>query len=377
MLKFTTKVLNEVREFFSSFDILEDTKNTIPIIVFFSENKVYQKFSKPIIDVILSIHPGQIFYISIDKEDKINDKRINNYYVKPTLINYVFDKLKAKNLFLTVTDLGNNLLNKTKNIDKYIYFFHSAVSTTKNYTSKAFDNYDIILCVGQFQIDEIRYRENTKKLKKKILIPSGYFYFDYLIKNIDYKDKTNEILIAPSWNKNIKNSLNMHFVDLIEVLIKKNFKVIFRPHPEHFKRSKKILNNINNRFFGQNFTFDIDSNNINSMKKAKCLITDSSGIAIEYMTILKRPVLYLNENDKIHNSEFKDFSNLITIDEKFRDNFGYLFKISDFDKINLLIEDSEKQFFEKLSKLDSFIETNYFHFGDAKKFLYSNLKKII
>lgn len=372
-----TKVLDEVRDFFSSFEILEDSKNNIPIIVFFSENKVYQKFSKPIIDVVFSIHSGQIFYISIDKEDKINDKRINNYYVKPSLINYVFDNLKAQNLFLTVTDLGNNLLNKTKNIDKYIYFFHSAVSTTKNYTSKAFDNYDVILCVGQFQIDEIRYRENIKKLKKKILIPSGYSYFDYLIKNIDYQGKINEILIAPSWNKNIKNSLNMHFVDLIDVLIKKNFKVIFRPHPEHFKRSKKILNNINYRFSGKNFTFDIDSNNINSMKKAECLITDSSGIAIEYMVILKRPVLYLNENDKIHNSEFKDFSNLLTIDEKFKNKFGYLFKTSDFDKINLLIEDSKIQFFKKLPKLDSFIETNYFHFGNTKKILFSNLKKII
>ena len=67
----------------------------------------------------------------------------------------------------------------------------------------------------------------------------------------------------------------------------------------------------------------------------------------------------------------------MSIDEKFRDNFGYLFKTSDFDKINLLIEDSKIQLFKKLSKLDSFIETNYFHFGDTKKFLFSNLKKII
>ena len=372
-----TKVLDEVKDYFSSLSILEDTKNTIPTIVFFSENKVYQKFSKPIIDVIFLIHPGQIVYISIDKEDKIYDKRINNYYVKPLLINYIFNNLKAKNLFLTVTDLGNNLLNKTKNIDKYIYFFHSPVSTTKNYTSKAFDNYDVIFCLGQFQIDEIRYRENIKKLKKKILISSGYFYFDYLIKNTDYKDERNEILVAPSWNKNMKNFINKHFVELIDVLIKKNYKVIFRPHPEHFKRSKNFLTNVNNQFSGQNFTFDVDSNNLTSMKKAKCLITDSSGIAIEYMVIFKRPVLYLNENDKIHNSEFKYFSNLKTIDEKFKNNFGYLFQKSDFDKINLMIEDSEIQFFKKLSKLDSFVEKNYFHFGNVKNFLFSNLTKII
>ena len=63
-------------------------------------------------------------------------------------INYIFNNLKVKNLFLTITDLVITV-KKNQNIDNYIYYFHSPVSTTKNYTC-SFDNYDVIMRLGQF-----------------------------------------------------------------------------------------------------------------------------------------------------------------------------------------------------------------------------------
>ena len=377
MLKKLIIIFNELRSFFNTLNILSDLNNLKPKIVFFSESKSYQKYSKPIIDILSSKYTDQIYYLSIDKEDVMADKRVKSYVINKILINFFFKKLKANNLFLTVTDLGNNLIKKTNNIDKYIYYFHSPVSTTKNYTPKAFDNYDIIMCNGQFQIDEIKSRENLKELNKKKLIPSGYFYFDHLNENINHDTNFDEILIAPSWNKNIKNFLNENFIDLIDVLLKKNFKVVFRPHPEHFKRSKKILNQIINRFLNENFIFDKDIDNIKSMEKAKCLITDSSGIAIEYMIVLKRPVLYLDEHDKIHNPEFKDYSNLKTIDQTIKQNFGYLFKKKDFNAIDLIIDDSENELKKKLPELNNLINKSFFNYGTTKNFFLSNLKNII
>ena len=123
----------------------------------------------------------------------------------------------------------------------------------------------------------------------------------------------------------MKNYINDGFSDLVDILIK-NYKVIFRPHPEHLKRSKIFLDNLKNKFSGERFKLDIDANNIGSMERAKCLITDSSGIAIEYIIMMKRPILYLDEHDKIHNTEFKDYSSLETIDKKIKENFGFLFK---------------------------------------------------
>ena len=152
----------------SSFNFLNEIKNINPKFIFFSENKSYQKYSKPIIDIICSNYSDQIYYFSIHKDDIIQNKRIKNIYINPFLLKFFFNNIKANNMFLTLTDLGNHFINKTKNVGKYIYYFHSPISTTKSYTPKAFDNYDIIMCNGQFQINEIKKREELKNLKKKI-----------------------------------------------------------------------------------------------------------------------------------------------------------------------------------------------------------------
>lgn len=368
--------IRDIKLFFSSFVILSELKNVKPKFVFFSENKSYQKYSKPIIEILSSKYPDQIYYFSIQKDDKIDDLRIRNFFVNPFLLKFFFNNVRAENMLLTLTDLGNHFIKKTKNIEKYIYYFHSPISTIKSYTPKAFDNFDIIMCNGKFQIKEIEIRQNIKNLSKKKLIPTGYFYFDYLMENSKNDIQCEEILIAPSWNKNEKNFINENFLDLIDTLLKKNYKVTFRPHPEHYKRSKKILKKIKLKSLDINFKFDENFDNIISMQNAKCLITDNSGIAIEYMIAFKRPVLYLDELDKIHNSDIKDYAGLEAIDQIIKDNFGYLFKKSDFDKIDIIIDNSEYKFKKKLPELNNLINLNYFNFGMTKKFLYSNLEKI-
>lgn len=376
MLNSFKKFLNEIRSFFFTLNILIDLRKIKPKFVFYSEKKSYQKYSEPIIDVLNSQFSNPVYYFSSDKFDKFENKNVKNFYINNLFLSTFFKQVKAENMFLTVTDLGNHYIKKTKNIDKYIFYFHSTVSTTKTFTSTAFDNYDLIMCNGKFHIDEIRSRESIKKLKKKKLIPTGYFYFDYLISKIDDKSHCDEILIAPSWNYSVKNFINKNFIDLIDILLKKNYKVIFRPHPEHLKRSKSVIEKIKKNLYHKNFTFDLSDENIISMKKAKCLITDSSGIAIEYMIVLKRPVLYLDEFDKIHNHDFKDYSSLKTIDNKVKENFGFLFKKKDFNQIDKIIDKALINFEKNILKLDDFTKNEFFNFGKSKIFFLSNAKKI-
>ena len=368
--------INKFKSFFFSLNSIINLRNIKPKFIFFSENKSYQKYSKPIIDVLCEEYPNEVYYFSIDEEDKINDKRVKSYFINYLLIKFFFNNVNTENMFLTLTDLDNHFIKKTKKVDKYIYYFHSPISTTKSYTPKAFDNYDTIMCNGNFQIEEIRSRETLKKLNKKELIPTGYLYLDFLKENIDIKKDNNHILIAPSWNYNLKNSINENFIKLIEILLDKKQKVIFRPHPEHYKRSKKILQYIKNKFLNENFEFDNNSENINSMEKAKCLITDNSGIAIEFIITLKRPVLYLDEFDKIHNTEFNNYSALKTIDYKIKKNFGYLFKEKEFNQIDLIINNSIEDFKNKVPMLDSFINENFANYGKTKDYFAKISKKI-
>jgi len=371
------KLLHNIKYFFISYKELQDISKKDLRFVFFSEGRAYQKYSLPIIDVLSAKFPNEIYYFSLDIEDKINNKNIKNYYVHNYfLLKFFFNNIKADNMLMTLTDLGNHFVKKTNNIKRYIYYFHSPVSTTKNYTSKAFDNYDVILCNGDFQINEIKLRENIKNFKKKKLIPTGYFYFDVIQKKINLDLNPEKILIAPSWNYKQKYYINKNFIELTEFLLKKNYQVIFRPHPEHFKRSEKMLFDLNKKFLNNNFEIDDHHSNIKSIENSKCLITDSSGIAIEYLFFTKRPILYLNEFEKIHNTEFADYDKISTIDEKIKNNFGCLFYKKDFNNIDIIIKKSFFELNKRKINLDKFIKEYYSNFTLSQNYLKNNLKDI-
>ena len=307
-----SKIFEKIKNNYKIFNNINSINKKKPKFIFYSENKAYQKYAYLLIKLISKNYPGEVYYISSDIDDKILDKNVINIFIGNNFLTvYFFNFIKTENMFLTLTDLGNHFIKKTKNVKKYIYYFHSPISTIKSYTQGAFDNYDLIFCNGEYQFNEIRKRESIVKIKKKELLQTGYFYFDYLVNKIQTINKSKEILIAPSWNYNAKNLINPNFEKIIEKLLKKGFIVRFRPHPELIKRSKVTLDNINKKFINSNYIFDNEAENLDSMQKAKCLITDNSGIAIEYILLFKKPVLYFEDLEKIHNKNYKDFSNYI------------------------------------------------------------------
>jgi len=348
-----------------------------PKFVFYSESKTYQKYILLLIQLLSKKYPNEVYYVSSDKNDRIDNLNIKNIFIGEGMLrNYFFSSINAENIILTVTDLDNNLIKKTKKIKNYIYYFHAPVSTTKIYTETAFDNYEIIFCNGDYQINEIRRRELLKKIPKKKLIKTGYLYFDYLQNRIKQPKLVDEILIAPSWNYNKENFFNENFELIIEKLLKDGFKVRFRPHPENLKRSQLTLNNIKKKFINKRFIFDDDNENIKSMENAKCLITDNSGIAIEYVLLFNKPVLYFEDFDKIHNTEFNMYNDLMTMEDKVKNKFGYIFKIDDIDNISFLINKSTSEFKNKDIEIKEFINENFYNFGKMINNFDKNLKKI-
>ena len=345
-------------------NILKLTDKKIKI-VFYSESKSYQKCSNTLIKFFAEKYPNQVYYVSSDLDDKIANLNVKNLFIgNGFLMNFFFSIIKAEYFFLTLTDLDNHSLKKSKKIDNYIYYFHSGGSTFQGYTESSFDNYDIILCNGQFHVDEIRFREDKKKLTHKKLILTGFFYFDDIMKKIKHNEIVDEILIAPSWNYKYKNFINESFIKVIDELLKKNHKVTFRPHPEHYKRSKNILKFINEKFYSyKGFRFDNDSENIKSMEKAKCIITDISNISFEYMLLFNRPVLYLEGINKIHNNDYLEYENFESMENKFKNKFGLSFLETEINKIDLIVIDSIENFYLKIPDLNKFKSKYFFNFG--------------
>tara|TARA_B100001057_G_scaffold493667_1_gene588618 strand:- start:3472 stop:4578 length:1107 start_codon:yes stop_codon:yes gene_type:complete len=336
--------------------------------IFFSEEKSYQKYYILLIEKLLT-KKYSIAYLSSDKNDFINLKGINNFYVGEGLTRmFAFMIVRSKFLFLTLPDLGYNEIKKQPdNINYYIYFFHAVNSAHRAFKKNAFNNYDIIFCAGEYHYNELRKLEEINNSKKKFLPKTGYLYFDYLSKNNKELKKEDFVLVAPSWNYNKKNFLNETCLNLITNLLKSDQKVFFRPHMEHHKRNKNTLNTIKEKFStNKNFIFDEKTENLDSMLKSKILITDNSGIAIEYMFSLKRPVIYFDYFSKIHNELF-DKINIKPMEDQIKEKFGYFVKEKHVDDLDLkhLISDAEKKFLDNSQNLQNFINKNFFNFENS------------
>ena len=113
------------------------------------------------------------------------------------------------------------------------------------------------------------------------------------------------------------------------------------------------------------------------MEKAKCLITDASAIAIEYVLMFKRPVLYLDDIDKVHNNRFLEYEDLITMDQKIKDTFGFSFKKNQINEIDLILSKALSDFVNKDDEINNFLDNYFYNFGETKNQLNDEINKIL
>ena len=93
------------------------------------------------------------------------------------------------------------------------------------------------------------------------------------------------------------------------------------------------------------FFFDDNISNISSMEKSEILITDNSGIMLEFGLVLNRPCLCFNEEQKIHNVDFKSL-NIESLEEIFIKNFTKELK-------NVEVDNIEEHYLNTLKNYDN------------------------
>tara|TARA_B100000003_G_scaffold208324_1_gene228264 strand:+ start:3132 stop:4271 length:1140 start_codon:yes stop_codon:yes gene_type:complete len=349
------KKLYILKELYKSFfSLLFSQINKKKDFVFYSESLFYKNYYYDLLNKLNNKKKSvSILSSDINEYLDLKNNNFNVYFIGTGFFRIlVFNIINCNNFLMTMTDIGNNL-NKSKFCDKYIYFFHCMHSTHKMYTEKAFDNYNVIFTIGQFQTKEIIKNENVNKLNKKKIFETGYFYLDFLEKNCNKKisDKKN-ILFAPSWNYDQNNLFNNHGYNIIDKLLKSNFELTFRPHPEIIKRNKNEYIKIINQFKNNNsFKIDNHHSNINSMEKASLLITDNSSIAVEYSFVFYRPVIFIDYKDKIHNKNYEKISNF-TFEGDFKNKIGISISNDQIDNLGQICEQSISNSFSKRNEID-------------------------
>lgn len=285
-------------------------------LVFYSESNGFYKYFGPVLDEIFNRSNMTVHYITSDPDDRIFERaktntRLKTYYIGQKKLITLMMKMDADVVVMTMSDLENYHYKRSyvrKDIH-YIYMFHYPLSTHMVLHTGALDHYDEILCVGEFQIPEIRKSEELYGLPKKKLDICGYCQLDSLYKSytaaVKKENEKPHILIAPSWQED--NILDSCVNELLNCLLGQGWVIKVRPHPEYIKRYKPRMDSIIDHwknYKGNDLEFETDFSSNESIYSSDIVITDWSGTATEFSFITLRPCVFINTPPKVNNPDY-------------------------------------------------------------------------
>lgn len=319
-------------------------------IVFYSEGSSYYGYFEGIIDYLTNKLNLKVHYVTSEADDPIfetENRNIIPFYIN-NLVGFFTRLLDSKLLIMTMTDLGNFHIKRSEYGAKHIYVFHHIGSTHLVLRHGALDNYDVILCAGPHQMEEIRRAEELYRLKKKMLVKYGYYRLEKIFKESGLHEKKPsgykaKILVAPSWGE--KNIFELCGRELIRELTEGGYEVIARPHPMQWHTNAKLLEALEKEFQGMG-NFILERNiPTTTLAEADLLISDWSSVAIEYAFGTERPVLYIDVPKKVRNPNYKDFG-IVPLEEKIRTRIGAVLGLKEIKNVEAsiinLLENKEK-----------------------------------
>jgi len=345
------------------------------LIVFYSEDISSFVHFEQIIHELTEKMGCQICYVTSAKDDPIltsQNKRIKAFYIGLGAIRTkFFMELKAEVLVMTMPNLETYFIKRSKVYPvHYVYVFHSIVSTHTIYRKGAFDHFDSIFCVGPHHVEEISATESVYDLKHKNLVKYGYGLLDNLQTNKSMKnqqrcteDGKKKILVAPSWGKN--GLLETKGLELVKILLDGGYHVTVRPHPMTIRKWSKTIKAIENEFKSNaNFEIEKDVSTFESLYSAYGLISDWSGIAIEYAFACELPVLYIDGSPKINNSSYDKIA-CEALEITIRNLIGKVISPNELESLPKIIESTYENIDNFKTKIQEVRDKTVFNLGES------------
>ncbi len=299
-------------------------------IVVYSEGASYWVFFKPVVDALTRRHDESLCYLTSDPGDPLlegDDPRIRAFYIGDgSAQTYLFRSIEAGVMVMTMPNLHNFHLLRSLNPVHYVYLHHSIVSTHMIYRRGAFDHFDSVLCVGPHHQTEIRQWERLNGLPAKRLLRHGYGPLDTLLDAAAARpgpapaEPGLRILVAPSWGPN--GLLETCGAELVDVLLAAGHRVSVRPHPQTRRRTPAVLDRLHGRFGAHpGFALNEDTTSFDQLFEAHLMVSDWSGVALEFAFGLERPVLFVDVPRKVNNPEYTKLD-AVPLEVAIRDEIG-------------------------------------------------------
>ena len=254
-----------------------------------------------------------------------------------------FKSLKSKLLITTMPDLDVYHIKRSIYNVKYIYIFHSLVSSHRIYNQNAFDAYDFIFCATKKHVEEIRIREKIFNLKRKKLISFGYTRLDIILESLEKKSffKGNKnVLLAPTWGTEFTEI--KFLTKIINLFLVNGYNTCLRLHPMTVLKNQGLVKEIKKKYIkSKNFNIDNSNLGIKNFYTYDNLITDWSGIALEFAFAKLTPVIFIDTKPKIRNPEWLKIS-AICIEDQIRNKIGLIIKKKNIQNIDKVIDQIDK-----------------------------------
>ena len=357
MLEFFEK-LSDFKNFFS---IKTDKK----LVIFYSENLNYRNYLLPLANRFANEEKFKTVYVTSDLNDKKKfNKNVETFYIGTGFFRLAFFTLVKCDFLITSLSNLNNNIKVSKKCKKLVYVPHALCSTHKVYERSAFQHYDIFFATGNYQKVELEKAEKTYNFNQKKIFNVGYVFFENFKKKeeaLDLKEKNN-IIFAPSWQRGKRNLLEDHGKKIIKILLEKNFSVTLRIHPEAAKRLKYKIKSLTKDFMNENnFIINTNLQDFSFFKKSEILISDNGGVALEYIYLYNKPVLYINYSEKIQNEDFKSIHE-DTFEDTFKKDYCHQIDIKNIENIDQKIIELKSNYSdEKIRKSIDYINKNIYN----------------
>jgi YidC/Oxa1 family membrane protein insertase len=352
--------------------------NSLPVssksIVFYSEGKPSSPHLGPLIEELVTRGRSVQLLLS-DKDDplvEISDSKIDSHWIGTGAARtWVYSGLDAAIFVTTTPDLETMHLKRSKHDVYYVYAHHSMISTHMGYRPAAFDHFDAIFCTGQHHIDETRAYEVQQGLPEKKLVEQGYCKLDTLRAAGVNSGPTSEhgsqvsVLVAPTWGEN--SILPVCGEELIDVLLESGYRVVLRPHPETVRLSPQLFRQITDRF-GSHESFEIDDDPTGEawMRQSDLLISDWSGVAMEYAYGFEKPVLFIDLQRKVNNSSYATL-NIEPLEVVVRTEIGEILHVDELHRLPHAIEGLVSAGSGKVDDIRQSREKRVFNLGESAR----------
>jgi len=364
------------------FENLSDFERSI---VFYAENEASMNHFRTLIFELTERMNFQICYITSVKNDQIlssKNKNILSFYIgEGAARTKFFLTLRAKILVMDMPDLDRYHIKRSKAYPvHYIYLFHSMFSIHSYLRKGALDNYDTIFCVGPHHVNELRTTEKLYGLKPKTIVNYGFGRLDTLLQEKEKFAKSDSnlkdlILITPSYGD--ENLLEKCGIELIDTLLKSDFRVLLRPHFRTLRDSKELIDSIKNKF-GKNPSFIFEDGVIppEYFHNSICMISDWSGISMEYAFTFERSVIFIDVPKKILNPDADDLP-LEPIEISIRKKIGHIVSTNNIREIQNIINNLNNNTEDFKKQLKLIRQNTVFNISTSSKIGANYIEKLI